>query len=117
MKLEQMAISSIETYFDGKVAFMSITQDMFKESGSNESECDGIASLPRKIEGVKIGVTIREQKDGKYKVSLRTIEPYDAAKICANFGGGGHNAAAGCEFGCSLTEAKQQLLEVIKREF
>jgi phosphoesterase RecJ-like protein len=117
MKLEQMAVSSIESYFDGRVAVMTLTQDMFKESGSSESECDGIASLPRKIEGVKIGVTIREQKDGKYKVSLRTIEPHDAAKICANFGGGGHNAAAGCEFDCSLEETKQKLLEIIKAEF
>lgn len=117
MKLEQMAVSSIETYFDGRVAMMTLTQEMFKESGSSESECDGIASLPRKIEGVNIGVTIREQRDGKYKVSLRTIEPYDAAKICANFGGGGHNRAAGCEFDCSLDEAKNKLLEIIKAEF
>ncbi len=117
IKLEQMAVASIESYFDGKCAIMTITQDMFRESGSNASECDGIASIPRKIEGVKVGVTIREQKDGKYKVSLRTIEPYDAAKICANFGGGGHNRAAGCEFDCSLEDAKKQLLEIIKAEF
>ncbi len=117
LKLEQMAVSSIESHFDGRVALMTLTQDMFKESGSNESECDGIASLPRKIEGVKIGVTIREQTNGKYKVSLRTVEPYDAAKICAKFGGGGHNRAAGCEFDCSLESAKQQLLEIIKAEF
>ena len=62
-------------------------------------------------------MTIREQKEGKYKVSLRTIEPHDAAIICANFGGGGHNAAAGCEFDCSLEETKQKLLENIKAEF
>ena len=92
---------------------MTITQEMFRISGSNESECDGIASIPRKIEGVKGGVTIREQKNGKYKVSLRTVEPYDAAKICSNFGGGGHNAAAGCEFDCSLDEVKIQLLSKI----
>ena len=95
---------------------MTITQEMFNASGSNESECDGIASIPRKIEGVKIGVTIREQINGKYKVSIRTIEPFDAAKICANFGGGGHHAAAGCEFDCSLDEAKIQLLDVISAE-
>lgn len=117
LKLEQMAVSSIESHFDGRVALMTLTQKMFKESGSDESECDGIASLPRKIEGVKIGVTIREQINGKYKVSLRTVEPYDAAKICANFGGGGHNRAAGCEFDCSLQETKQKLLEFIKAEF
>ena len=117
IRLEQMAVASIETHFDGKCAIMTITQEMFKTSGSNESECDGIASIPRKIEGVKVGVTIREQTNGKYKVSLRTIEPFDAAKICGNFGGGGHNRAAGCEFDCSLEDAKKQLLEIIKAEF
>ncbi len=117
IKLEQMAVASIESHFDGKCAIMTITQDMFRESGSNAGECDGIASIPRKIEGVKIGVTIREQDNGRFKVSMRTVEPYDAAKICANFGGGGHSAAAGCEFDCSLNNVKAQLLEIIKAEF
>ena len=117
IRLEQMAVASIESHFDGKCAIMTITKEMFEKSGSNAGECDGIASIPRKIEGVKIGVTIREQENGKYKVSMRTIEPYDAAKICANFGGGGHHAAAGCEFDCSLSEAKAKLLEIIKAEF
>ncbi len=117
IKLEQMAVASIENYFDGKCAIMTITQEMFRESGSNESECDGIASIPRKIEGVKIGVTIREKSEGGFKVSLRTVEPYDAAKICGKLGGGGHNRAAGCDFDCSLTEAKNRLLELIKAEF
>ena len=116
IRLEQMAVASIESHFDGKCAIMTITQEMFNASGSNESECDGIASIPRKIEGVKVGVTIREQTNGKYKVSLRTVEPFDAAKICANFGGGGHNRAAGCEFDCSLEEVKIQLLDAISTE-
>ncbi len=117
IKLEQMAVASIESHFDGKCAIMTITQEMFKVSGSNESECDGIASIPRKIEGVKVGVTLREKSNGGYKVSLRTVEPYDAAKICGKLGGGGHNRAAGCDFDCSLDEAKSTLLEIIKAEF
>ena len=117
LRLEQMAVSSIESHFDGKCAIMTVTRKMFEESGASSSECDGIAAIPRKIEGVKIAVTIRERHNGSFKVSMRTIEPYDAAKICANFGGGGHNAAAGCEFDCSLNETKEKLLEVIKEEF
>lgn len=117
LRLEQMAVSSIESHFDGKCAIMTITRKMFEESGSSSTECDGIAALPRKIEGVKIGITIRERHNGSYKVSLRTVEPYNAAKICGNFGGGGHHAAAGCEFECSLSEVKSKLLEVIKAEF
>lgn len=116
LRLEQMAVSSIESHFDGKCAIMTITRKMFEESGSSSSECDGIAALPRKIEGVQVGVTIRERHDGSYKVSMRTVEPYDAAKICAIFGGGGHNRAAGCEFDCSLNEVKEKLLETIKAE-
>lgn len=113
LKLEQMALSTIEMHFGGKCAVMKITQDMFRESKSNDGECDGIASLPRKIEGVLIGVTVKEKENGSYKVSVRTVEPYDASKICARFGGGGHNRAAGCEFTCSLKEAIDALLKVI----
>ncbi len=116
MKLEQMAVSTIESHFDGKCAIMTITQDMFRESGSSSSECDGIAGIPRKIEGVLVGVTIRERHDGSYKVSLRTVEPIDASKICGKVGGGGHNRAAGCEFNCSLEEVKQTLLKIIEAE-
>ena len=117
LRLEQMAVSSIESYFDGKCAIMTITRKMFEESGSSSTECDGIAALPRKIEGVKVGVTIRERHNGSYKVSIRTVEPYDAAKMCGKLGGGGHHAAAGCEFECSLDEVKSKLLEIIKAEF
>ncbi len=117
LRLEQMAVSSIESYFNGKCAIMTITRKMFQESGSSSTECDGIAALPRKIEGVKIGVTIRERHNGSYKVSVRTVAPYDAAKLCGQFGGGGHHAAAGCEFECSLNEVKEKLLNVIKAEF
>ncbi len=116
MKLEQMAVSTIESHFDGKCAIMTITRKMFEESGSSSSECDGIAGIPRKIEGVLVGVTIRERHDGSFKVSLRTVEPIDASKICGKVGGGGHNRAAGCEFNCSLEEVKQTLLEIIKAE-
>ena len=117
LRLEQMAVSSIESYFDGKCAIMTITRKMFEESGSSSTECDGIAALPRKIEGVKVGVTIRERHDGSYKVSMRTVEPFDAAKMCGKLGGGGHHAAAGCEFDCPLDEVKATLLETIKAEF
>ena len=116
LRLEQMAVSSIESHFDGKCAIMMVTRKMIEESGSSASDCDGIAAIPRKIEGVKIAVTIRERHDGSYKVSLRTVEPYDAAKICANFGGGGHHAAAGCDFDCPIDEVKSSLLKVIKEE-
>lgn len=117
LKLEELVLKTLQMYFDGKCAVVTITQEMFRQSGSNESECDGIASLPRKIEGVTVGVTLREREDGTFKVSLRTYAPVDAAKICGKMGGGGHARAAGCELNtdCFETE-KQKLLEIINQE-
>ncbi len=111
--LEKLALEGMEFYFDGKCAIMTITQAMFEQSGSNEGECDGIAAMPRQIEGVKVGVTIRERRDGGYKASVRTHSPVDASAICAAFGGGGHKNAAGCTLTDSLEESKAMLLKVI----
>ncbi|MEG2396258.1 MAG: DHH family phosphoesterase [Oscillospiraceae bacterium] len=116
LKLEELVLNSIEMYYGGKCAVITITQEMFRQSGSNESECDGIASLPRKIEGVLVGISIRERTDGTFKVSLRTYEPINAAQVCGKFGGGGHARAAGCEFSDDFETSKKKLLDTIKEE-
>ncbi len=116
-KLEELALNTIKTYFGGKCAVMSITQEMLRESNTDESDCDGIAGIPRKIDGVLVGVTVRERNDGSYKVSLRSHEPVDSAKICKLMGGGGHARAAGCELDSDALEAeKAKLLSIIEDE-
>lgn len=117
IKLETLVLKTLEMMYGGKCAVVTITQEMFRKSGSNESECDGIASLPRKIEGVTVGVTLRERVDGTFKVSLRTYAPVDASKICGKMGGGGHARAAGFELTKGNFEAeKQKLLDIIREE-
>ena len=117
VKLQAMALQSIELYADGKCAFILLSQDMFKKSGCDESDCDGISSIPRKIEGTLVGVTVREKQDGSYKVSLRTHAPVDASEICKKMGGGGHARAAGCTLDGTKYEAeKAKLLSLIETE-
>lgn len=111
--LERMALDSMEFFFDGKCAMIFITREMFDKSGSSENECEGVAALPRQIEGVKVGVTVRQRRDGTYKASVRSHDPVDASAICARLGGGGHRNAAGCSLPYSLEQAKQVLLKAI----
>ena len=103
----------MEYYFDERCAVITVTQAMYAQSGSNENECEGIASLPRQVEGVMVGVTIRQRSDGSYKASVRSRNPVDASQICARLGGGGHKNAAGCQLGSDLAQAKEKLLAVI----
>lgn len=111
--MERKVLENIEFYYGGRCAVITVTRDMIKETGCPLGDLDGVTAMSRQIEGVQIGVTIKEKPDGKYKVSLRTFEPYNAADICAAFGGGGHVRAAGCEFSCDIENAKRQLLSAI----
>jgi phosphoesterase RecJ-like protein len=115
--LERMALDSMKMYLDDKCAVITVTQDMYKKSGSDESEVDAIASIPRQIEGVLVGVTIREKTDGTYKVSMRSSEPVNVSEICAAMGGGGHPRAAGCDVAGPCDKATKTIIENVKKYF
>ena len=111
--LERLALDGMQFFYDGRCALITITRDMFAESGSDENECDGIAAISRQIEGMLVGVTMRERRDGTYKASVRTHNPVDASAICARLGGGGHPNAAGCQLPGTREEATKLLIDTI----
>ena len=73
-----------------------VTLDMMHQAGATEDDCEDLASLPGKVRGNQVGITVRELEPGKCKVSVRTGPNVNSAELCARFGGGGHPMAAGC---------------------
>lgn len=110
--LEARVLSGLEYYYGGHCAVIVIPSALREEFGVDDSELDGLSSIPRKIEGVWVGVTIREQ-EGCCRVSLRTTAEADACAICAAFGGGGHVRASGCTIEGTPQRAKELLLREI----
>ena len=90
---------------NGKVAICPLPKAVEKQFGAGEDDLDNISGFPRTIEGVKIAATIREEGEGRVKMSVRAVPGYDAAAICAKFGGGGHKGAAGASMNMTLDEA------------
>ena len=115
LRLESEALSTLETYFSGNAAVITITEEMMARTGVTDEELVGIANLPRNIEGVQAGITLK-QRGSEYKVSFRSSEAADAAKICAMFGGGGHARAAGCSVKGDLLFARQAVLSAIAQQ-
>ena len=113
LELERIMLEGMDYYFDDKLAIAVITQKMYAQTGTSEDECEYIASIPRQVAGVYVGITIRERTNGTYKASVRTKPPLDASKICHAFGGGGHMNAAGCRFEGTLEEFKEKFIEVV----
>ena len=111
LKLEQTVLSKIRYYDAGKIAVIDVTQELIDSiEGIDSEDVGALAAIPRQIEGVDIGICIKEKKPGLFKASLRSSENADVAAIAQQFGGGGHARASGCAFECSLEEAERQLV-------
>lgn len=98
LEAEKQVLEGIEFFCDGKCAMVRIPYNIYAQTGATEGDLDGLCALPRQIEGVLIGVTLKEKEDGSIKGSVRTNPPADSAALCGKFGGGGHEGAAGCSF-------------------
>ncbi len=113
IELEKKIYSDLEYYFDGKCALIALSKELLDSVDTEDG--NGISALPRQIEGVEIGIVLKEKKNG-WKASLRANASADVQKICTVFGGGGHTKAAGCFFGdMSLEEAKKLLLSEVEK--
>lgn len=110
IELERMALEGMEFHHNGRVSIMTITNEMIARSGATENDLEGLTPIPRQIEGVWVGITLRQKEDGNYKISVRTGHHADATVICGLLGGGGHVRAAGCSVDGTLEEAKAAIL-------
>ena len=113
MELERQALQTLRLCCGGKAAMICITQEMLASSGATLEDTEGIPSVPRNIEGVSIGATLKERPEGGFKISIRTDEDVDASEICAAFGGGGHKRAAGC----LIKEPMEQVMTLLEAQF
>lgn len=116
MEAERLALESLEYYFDGRCALICLTWDQIQAAGVAGAELEDLTSLPRSIEGVEVGLTLRQQKDGSYKISVRTGHDTNACSIARRLGGGGHPRAAGCEISGNLDNAKHAILDEVRKE-
>ena len=89
----------------GKIAICALPLSKEQELGLTEDDMENISGFPRSIAGVKIAATLRQETAETVKMSVRAVPGYDAAAICATFGGGGHKGAAGASMKMSMDEA------------
>ena len=100
---------------DGKVVICALPLEKERELGLTEDDLENISGFPRSIAGVKIAATLRQEPDGKVKMSVRAVPGCDAAEICQKFGGGGHKGAAGASFDLSMEEAVAAVAEAMPK--
>lgn len=87
----------------------------FKEKGLNLSEPPIFPDFLASIGDAEGYVSLIEQKN-KVKVSLRSCNRFNVAKIAKKFGGGGHKYAAGCKIKGGIFEVLEKVKKELKKE-
>ncbi len=116
IRLQGRAIQHLELHENGRCALVSLSREDFAESGCTGEDADEIVNIPRRVMGADVAVFLYElqgDKPRETKASFRTGEPFDAASLCRELGGGGHARAAGCTLPMPLPQAREHILAVI----
>jgi phosphoesterase RecJ-like protein len=104
LALETLAFSSC-----GRFASITVTQEMYDQTGTDAELTDGFVNYPRSVQGVEVAVFFRQLAPLSYKVGFRSKGRVDVSSIAAAFGGGGHRNAAGCVVSGELSDLREQI--------
>lgn len=112
--VEREILGHMEYFFDDRCCVITITSELIKSTGIDESEFEGLTSKSLQLESAQIGILIKQRSENKFKISVRTTDSIDASIFCQQFSGGGHIRAAGCQIEGSLEYVKEKLLNAVK---
>jgi phosphoesterase RecJ-like protein len=91
----------------GRYGSVTVTSDMFAETGALPEHTDGFINYPRSISGVEVALFFRQTGPQQFKVGFRSKGRVDVGQLARNLGGGGHHNAAGATLEGSLEEVRQ----------
>lgn len=116
-RLRFLGQSLSELQFDckGKLAWMSISNQMLKQNGLLPEDVEGFVDIPRNCREVLLSVVFIEVEPNDVKVSLRAKANFNANQIASIFGGGGHNHASGIRILDSLANAESMVLAEVRK--
>lgn len=113
-KLLGRALEQAELDLDGQLLVSWLDLETVQKLGASRKDLGGIVSELRTTRGIEAAMFIYETTSGEWKVSLRTSEKVDAAKISQSFGGGGHERAAGFSMNGELARIREMTTEKIR---
>jgi phosphoesterase RecJ-like protein len=117
LKLLSGALDTIDFFLDGKLAIMFLTGQMLEHANAHMEMAEDFINYPRSIDGVEVAVLIREKNHNEYKISFRSKDVIDVAKLVAEFGGGGHKHAAGCTIKKKIGTVRQIIVDTVEKAF
>ena len=88
-------LSTLQRDESGRVAWVKMSKEAMERTHATEDDTDGIINYPLTVGDVEAVAFFRELPNQTYRVSLRSKNRVNVARVAEEFGGGGHSNAAG----------------------
>lgn len=114
-ELRKLIMERMEFIHNNKITFTYITLEDEKNVGAMPGDHEGLVEVGRDVEGVEVSIFLREIGEGNFKASLRSNDYVNVSDVCIAFNGGGHLKAAGCNMAGPLEQAKEKIINEVKK--
>jgi len=110
LRLMRAALDGMESVADDRVLALTLLPEDFERAGASPQDAEGIIDLTLLSDHVQIGLLFRQSEIGRIKVSFRSQDSIDVARLAAHWGGGGHRNASGCLIDGDFAQVKTSVL-------
>jgi len=115
LKLLGLVLGRLKQIENGQIACTEVRLSDYAVTGAIPQDTEDMVNYTRSLAGVEVGLFFLEQPAGGVKVSFRSRDRIDVAKIAEGFGGGGHRLASGAVVHASIDEAETRVLDAVRR--
>jgi phosphoesterase RecJ-like protein len=108
------ALARVTLEQDASLVWTYLTMGDLQLAGVEPSEADDLIDVVRTAREADVAAVIKQQRDGRFKVSLRSRGGHDVAAVASRFGGGGHRLAAGYTSRHGLIDTVEHLKRALR---
>jgi bifunctional oligoribonuclease and PAP phosphatase NrnA len=116
LRLMGIALQRLTLDAEADLVWTYLTQNDLAEAGVEPGEADDLIDAVRTAREADVAAVIKQQRDGRFKVSLRSRGGHDVAAVAQRFGGGGHRLAAGYSSRHGLAGTLERVVAALRGE-
>lgn len=113
LKLLGRVLDRVQHVPEANLVWTHVLRADLDAAGIPIQETDDLIDLVRTAREADVSAVVKEQRDRRFKVSLRSRGDTNVAAVAEAFGGGGHRLAAGYTSKASLEETVQGLIDAL----
>lgn len=116
LKLFGAVLSRMQIDDTGRLATVSVDQQLAADCDATHEDADGLINLPLTAKDIQAVVFFKEAGPDDWRVSLRSKGSVNINAVAREFGGGGHKNASGCSAVGRLEDLKEIFRQKITRQ-